>query len=98
MKNESDVKKIVKDVLKATDNCWWFMPAANGFGRSGVPDFVGHVNGNFFAVETKFGKGTTTAHQDKEISAILQSGGREDCCGTWFSTPLSTLHRLFYTF
>ena len=76
MKNEGDVKKIVKDVLKTTDKCWWFMPSANGFGRAGVPDFVGHVDGNFFAIETKFGKGTTTALQNKEISAILQSGGR----------------------
>ena len=76
MKNEGDVKKVVKDVLKSTQDCWWFMPAANGFGRAGVPDFVGHVRGNFFAVETKFGKGTTTANQDREIERISQSGGQ----------------------
>ena len=76
MKNEGDVKQIVKAVLKSTPNCWWFMPPANGFGRSGIPDFVGHVNGNFFAVETKFGKGTTTANQEREIAAIDQCGGK----------------------
>ena len=76
MKNEGDVKKIVKDVLKATDKCWWFMPPANGFGRSGIPDFVGHVNGHFFAVETKFGKGTTTANQEREIADIDRCGGK----------------------
>lgn len=74
--NEGDVKKIVKAVLKDTPKCWWFMPPANGFGRSGVPDFVGHVNGNFFAVETKFGKGTTTANQDREIEAIDKAGAK----------------------
>ena len=58
MKKEEDVKKVVKTILKGTPKCWWFMPPANGFGRSGIPDFVGHVNGHFFAVETKFGKGT----------------------------------------
>lgn len=76
MKKEEDVKKVVKAVLKSTPNCWWFMPPANGFGRSGIPDFVGHVNGYFFAVETKFGKGTTTANQEREIAAITQTNGQ----------------------
>jgi len=88
MKNEADVKKIVKDVLKDTKNCWWFMPPANGYGRAGIPDFVGCVNGYLFAVETKFGKGTTTANQTREIADIQQSGGRvwivrETSVDTW---------------
>lgn len=76
MKKEEDVKKVVKAVLKDTPNCWWFMPPANGFGRSGIPDFVGHVNGYFFAVETKFGKGTTTANQQREIESIDKANGK----------------------
>ena len=76
MKKEKDVKHVVKAVLKSTPNCWWFMPPANGFGRSGIPDFVGNVNGYFFAVETKFGKGTTTANQEREIALITQTGGQ----------------------
>ena len=75
MKKEEDVKKVVKAVLKSTPDCWWFMPPANGFGRSGIPDFVGIVNGLGFAVETKFGKGTTTANQEREIAAVSQAGG-----------------------
>jgi hypothetical protein len=76
MKKEEDVKKVVKAVLKSMPICWWFMPPANGFGRSGIPDFVGCVNGYMFAVETKFGKGTTTANQDREIQTLIQSGAR----------------------
>jgi len=76
MKNEGDVKKIVKDVLKNSNCCWWFMPPANGYGRSGIPDFVGCVNGNMFAVETKFGRGTTTANQEREIAALTQAGAK----------------------
>lgn len=88
MRKEEDVKKVVKSVLKSTPNCWWFMPPANGFGRSGIPDFVGNVNGHFFAVETKFGKGTTTANQEREIALITQTGGqvwivRETSVDTW---------------
>lgn len=76
MKNEGDVKKVVKDVLKQTEGCWWFMPPANGFGRAGIPDFVGNVRGNFFAVETKFGKGVPTANQMREMEKITQTGGQ----------------------
>jgi hypothetical protein len=76
MKNEGDVKKIVKSVLNDTENCWWFMPPANGYGRSGIPDFVGCVNGYMFAVETKFGKGTTTANQNREITLIGSAGAK----------------------
>ena len=88
MKKEEDVKKVVKAALKSTPGCWWFMPPANGFGRSGIPDFVGIVNGLGFAVETKFGKGTTTANQEREIAAATQAGGqvwivRETNVDTW---------------
>ena len=90
MKKEEDVKKVVKAILKSTPNCWWFMPPANGFGRAGIPDFVGHVNGHFFAVETKFGKGTTTANQERELAHIAQAGGqiwivRETSLNPWIA-------------
>lgn len=75
MKNEGDVKKVVKLILCDTVNCWWFMPPANGFGRAGIPDFVGHVNGKFFAVETKFGAGKPTANQVREINNITDTNG-----------------------
>lgn len=74
--NEGDVKKQVKEVLKATSKCYWFMPPANGFGRAGIPDFVGWVNGYAFAVETKFGKGVCTANQLREIESATQCGAK----------------------
>ena len=88
MKIEADVKKIVKTVLMSEPKCWWFMPPANGYGRSGIPDFVGCVNGFLFAVETKFGKGTTTANQERELQQLTQSGAkvwivRETSVDTW---------------
>lgn len=88
MKNEGDVKKLVKLVLSDTPDCWWFMPSANGYGRVGIPDFVGCVRGMSFAVETKFGKGTTTAHQNREIEKLTHAGAqvwivRETNVDTW---------------
>jgi hypothetical protein len=80
MKNESDVKarvkKLFKEVAAQHGRLWWFMPSANGFGRAGIPDFVGHVNGCAFAVETKFGKGDLTAHQAKELEVFILAGGK----------------------
>lgn len=74
--NEKAVKDQIKKILTATAKCWWFMPPANGYGRSGIPDFVGEVNGCLFAVEAKSGRGKTTAHQVREIEAIMQAGGK----------------------
>lgn len=71
---EEDVKAAVKEIIKATPNCYWFMPPANGYGRAGVSDLVGCVSGRFFAVETKFGYGKPTANQLREIAKVKASG------------------------
>ncbi len=53
MNKEGDVKDNVKAVLKSVgDKCYWFMPSANGFGRAGIPDFIGWVDGREFAIAT----------------------------------------------
>lgn len=75
MKNEKHVKKAVRDVLNSTDNCYHFMPPANGYGRSGIPDIIGHVSGHFFAIETKFGSNKPTANQTRELGLIEVTGG-----------------------
>lgn len=76
MKKEADVKEYVKSVLRSYTPCWWFMPPANGYGKSGVPDFVGCINGKFFAIETKFGSNKPTAMQWREIMNIDKASGR----------------------
>jgi len=77
MRIEGDVKENVKRVLDSVGpGCWWFMPPANGYGRSGIPDFIGSAYGHLFGVETKFGKGELTALQTMEIDKIVKSGGR----------------------
>lgn len=88
MRNEGDVKKIIKQVLNDTPDCWWFMPPANGYGRSGIPDFVGCHKGNMFAIETKFGSNTTTANQKRELQQLTAAGAevwivRETTVDTW---------------
>lgn len=71
-------EKVIKDkvvsILKA-EGIYYFMPPANGFGRSGVPDIVACVNGWFLAIECKANGGKTTALQVREIEAIRRSNG-----------------------
>jgi hypothetical protein len=72
---EGKVKTAVRKILDAAD-VYYFSPAANGFGRAGIPDIICCMNGLFVALELKAGKGKTTALQDREIAAINTHGGR----------------------
>lgn len=71
---EGKVKAKVVKLLKER-GVYYFFPATFGMGRSGVPDIVCCHGGRFLAVECKAGKNTTTALQDREISAIRAAGG-----------------------
>lgn len=75
MTPEAKVKKKIKEILSSVPGCYFFMPPANGYGRAGIPDFVGCLSGRFFAIEAKAGRGKTTALQDKEIAQIKSCGG-----------------------
>lgn len=71
---EKKVKDKVKKILDALE-CYYFMPATHGYGRSGVPDIVGCYKGRFFAIECKANGGKTTALQDRELRRIEKVGG-----------------------
>ena len=75
MTPEAKVKAKVKKILDAS-GAYYFMPATGGFGRSGVPDIVGCINGRFFAIECKAGNNKPTALQDREMRCIEDAGGR----------------------
>ena len=72
--SESKVKAEVKKILDSL-GAYYFMPATHGYGRSGVPDICGCLNGRFFGIECKAGKGKTTALQDRELKRISAAGG-----------------------
>jgi len=80
---EAKVKQAVRKILDALD-VYYFMPPGMGMGRSGIPDIIGCLNGEFIAIECKAGKGKATALQERELLAICNHGGftfiaREDC-------------------
>lgn len=74
MKNESDVKKRVKEILNELE-CFWYMPVQTGYGVQGIPDFVCCINSRFVGIETKFGKNTLSSWQEKQRDSIIESGG-----------------------
>ena len=71
---EGAVKDAVRKMLNSMD-VYHFMPPGVGFGRAGIPDIIGCMNGMFIAIECKAGKGKTTALQEREIDAIRTAKG-----------------------
>lgn len=76
MTPEGRVKVAVRKWLKEK-GIWYFQPASNGMGVSGIPDFICCWRGWFLAIETKApGKiKATTANQDRVIGEIQQHQG-----------------------
>lgn len=76
---EAKVKEYVKRVLRDA-GAYYFMPATGGFGKSGVPDFVGCHMGIFFGVECKSPSRAT------QVSALQLREGKKimEAKGHWF--------------
>lgn len=72
--SEADVKKQVKKLL-TQHNWFWWMPPANGFGRTGISDFNALRNGVFLAIETKFGNNKPTPMQVGFLDSIAAESG-----------------------
>ena len=74
MTPEGKVKRKVVEVLKKHD-VWYFFPANNGFGKSGIPDIVAIVDGHFVGVEVKSATGKPTELQKICGKQIEKAGG-----------------------
>jgi len=74
MTPESKVKKKVTDLLKSL-GAYYFYPVTGGFGRSGVPDIVCCLRGNFIGIECKAGTNKPTPLQSKNLEDIQAAGG-----------------------
>ena len=71
---EKKVKQNVVSVLKEL-NAYYFYPATGGYGRSGIPDVVACLDGQFIGIECKAGSNKPTPLQERELQAIEDSGG-----------------------
>ena len=71
---EGKVKAKVVKLLKAMD-IWYFFPANNGFGKSGIPDIIAIVDGHFVGIEVKSATGKPTELQKICGRQIEEAGG-----------------------
>jgi Holliday junction resolvase len=73
---EGRSKAAIKRWLDRHD-IWYFMPAANGFGKVGIPDIICIVAGRFVGIEVKApGKeNNLTENQKTRIEEIQRAGG-----------------------
>lgn len=71
---EKKVKKKVRAILDEL-GAYYIMPVTGGYGSQGAPDFLVCLKGRFVGIETKAGKGKTTALQDLNLQKIRDAGG-----------------------
>jgi len=71
---EGKIKTKIKKVLDKL-GAYYTMPATGGYGSSGVPDFVGCIEGRFFGIEAKAGNNQPTALQLSHLKRIAEAGG-----------------------
>ncbi len=71
---EGKVKLKLVEMLKEM-GAWYFFPANNGYGKSGIPDVIVCWYGRFIGVEVKSAKGKPTALQLRTGTEIKDAGG-----------------------
>jgi hypothetical protein len=71
---EGKTKRKVVEVLKKHE-VWYFFPANNGFGKSGIPDIIAIVDGHFVGIEVKSATGKPTELQKICGKQIEEAGG-----------------------
>ena len=71
---EGEIKDQVRKVLDEM-GAYYFSPAANGYGRTGIPDVIACVGGHFVGIECKAGSKQPTALQQRELDNIEKAEG-----------------------
>ena len=71
---EGEIKDQVRKVLDEM-GAYYFFPAANGYGRTGIPDVIACYRGHFIGIECKAGSKQPTALQQRELNNIEKAEG-----------------------
>ena len=71
---EGEIKDQVRKVLDEM-GAYYFFPAANGYGRTGIPDVIACIGGHFIGIECKAGSKQPTALQQRELDNIEKARG-----------------------
>jgi len=71
---EGEIKDQVRKILDEM-KAYYFFPAANGYGRTGIPDVIACIGGHFVGIECKAGSKQPTALQQRELDNIEKAEG-----------------------
>jgi Holliday junction resolvase len=71
---EGEIKDQVRKVLDEM-GAYYFFPAANGYGRTGIPDVIACIGGHFVGIECKAESKQPTALQQRELDNIEKAEG-----------------------
>jgi len=71
---EGEIKDQVRKILDEM-GAYYFFPAANGYGRTGIPDVIACIGGHFIGIECKAGSKQPTTLQQRELDNIEKAGG-----------------------
>lgn len=74
MTPEKRLKVVVRKLLDELQ-AYYVMPVTGGYGTQGAPDFLVCHKGRFIGIETKAGRGRTTALQELNLKRIREAGG-----------------------
>lgn len=72
---EGRIKRKIVAYFKSVPGLWYTPVPQNGYGKSGVPDYLVCYKGRFLGVEVKAPGKTATPWQKREIAAIVDAGG-----------------------
>lgn len=76
MTPEGYSKQAVRKVLdRYKQYLWYFLPAANGYGMTGIPDVIICCCGLFVTVECKAKNGVISPLQDMQMTGIRNARG-----------------------
>ena len=75
---EGKVKTQLVKMLKEM-KVWYFFPANNGFGKSGIPDIIAIVGGRFVGIECKADPTKKPTELQKRCGEEIKEAG-----GLWF--------------
>jgi hypothetical protein len=78
MTPEGKIKKKLTEMLKH-EKVWYFLPAANGMGRAGIPDVIAIVEGQFIGIECKADAAKKPTALQMECAKQIRNAG-----GYWF--------------
>jgi len=71
---EGEIKDQVRKILDEM-GAYYFFPAANGYGRTGIPDVIACYKGHFIGIECKAESKQPTALQQRELDNIEKARG-----------------------